>query len=320
MKEKIILTGKHGRPSTKNVFQKMQSTDSSLIQRRQIPKNGITYYRLYTPDMREDIVIDRKARDYKKINQVTGVNKILLRWGTREPLETDGTSIVYNKATAIKNATNKALSREIFLGNNVPIPRFVTPNNIDTINLPVIARPFVHSKGKNLYVLNSPEEFLNHYNTDKYYYSEFIDKEREFRVHVGHSKVIVLMEKLKPEDDNQIAWNRAQAGTEPFENIRWNQADEENLKPIMVAGIEAVNALELDCGAADVMLKDGKAYVLEVNTAPTLNSCNYTASRWAMYLDWLFRKDKRRAHWDYTEFKKASSLFWKNYQLNDEKK
>jgi glutathione synthase/RimK-type ligase-like ATP-grasp enzyme len=38
-----------------------------------------------------------------------------------------------------------------------------------------------------------------------------------------------------------------------------------------------VAALGLDFGGVDVMVKDNVAYVIEVNTAPTLNSSDYVA-------------------------------------------
>jgi hypothetical protein len=35
-----------------------------------------------------------------------------------------------------------------------------------------------------------------------------------------------------------------------------------------------------------------------------------------MFFDWLFRKPNRKP-WDCSEFKKASSYAWKNFQLLD---
>lgn len=69
----------------------------------------------------------------------------------------------------------------------------------------------------------------------------------------------------------------------------------------------------------DVLLdKDGVAWVLEVNTSPTLASSEYSMERYAMYFDWLFRSPEKRKPWDYKQFKKADSLAWKNYQLKED--
>jgi len=127
------------------------------------------------------------------------------------------------------------LSRQTFIENNVNCPVLVTPENFDISYLPIIARPLVHSKGKNFVVLNSFSDFERHYNQNNqgWYYSNFINKEREFRVHCAHGKVLVLMEKSNPNNGN-IAWNRAQNDTEPFEYVTWTRIDDENLKNVLV--------------------------------------------------------------------------------------
>jgi len=315
MKNNIILTGKHGRPSTKEAYRQMSS--GTLVQRRQLfrgkGKNRVLYkqyYRTFTNNNPTAMV---------RVNDMTLHDTIAIRWGTREEMPTNKGTIVYNTAKAIKNATNKKLSREIFIENNVQCPQLVTPQNFNTNMLPIIARPFVHSKGRNFVTLNTRTEFINHYrsNRNRWYYSEFVDKDREFRIHAGHGKALAVMEKVRPSDD-KIAWNRAQNDTDPFTYIQWSQVDTQNLKCVIDVALQAISSLGLDFGGVDVMYKDGQAWVLEVNTSPTLNTSPYVAGRWGMYFDWLFRKDTRRDHWDTSEMKKGSSLIWKNYQLADE--
>lgn len=314
-KQKLILTGKHGRPSTKEAYRQMQS--GTLVQRRQVfsgrgPRRILKneYYRTYR---------DNDPEIMHKVNTMTLEDSIVVRWGTREDMTTNKGSIVYNKSAAIKNATDKKHSRELFEEKSVSSPRLVRPNNFENSMLPIIARPLVHSKGSNFVTLNSREAFIRHYNINNgsWYYSEFIDKQREFRIHAAHGKVLAVMEKIKPSTGN-IAWNRAQNDTDPFTYIKWGDVDTQNLKCVLDVALEAVKALELDFGGVDVMLKDGRAYVLEVNTSPTLNTSPYVAGRWGMYFDWLFRKEERREHWNSSEFKKGSSLIWKNKQLRDE--
>jgi len=313
MKNKIILTGKHGRPSTLEVYASMSS--GTLVQRRQVfSKIGRKllkqYYRVFTNNTRT--LIKEKTMSF--------LNSIVVRWGTREEIDTDKTTIVYNQSKAIAIATDKRLSRETFIANNVNTPALVTPDTFREEYLPIIARPFTHSKGKNFVVLNTREEFVNHYvrNNSSWYYSQFINKEREFRIHCAHSKVLAVMEKSNPNNGN-IAWNRAQNDTEPFTYISWNQVDDQNLKCVLEEALKATAAIGLDMSGVDVMLCGGTAYVLEVNTAPTLNTSPYVASRWGMYFDWLFRVETRREHWDFTQFKKGSSMIWKNFQLTETK-
>lgn len=312
MKNKIILTGKHGRPSTKEVYRQMSS--GTLVQRRQVfTKVGRKlikqYYRKFINNNIETLI---------KETELSFLNSIIVRWGTREEFETDKTSIVYNQSKAIANATNKKLSREIFIENNVSTPALVTPENFREEYLPIIARPLVHSKGKNFIVLKTPDNFIDHYskNNEGWYYSQFINKEREFRIHCAHGKVLAVMEKSNPDNGN-IAWNRAQNDTEPFTYVRWNNVDTQNLKCVLLEALKATQAIGLDMSGVDVMLCGDTAYVLEVNTAPTLNTSEYVAGRWGRYFDWLFRVETRREHWDFTQFKKGSSLIWKNEQLNN---
>jgi len=311
MKNKIILTGKHGRPSTQLVYSTMSS--GTLVQRRQIFNKARIllkqYYRTF---------LDNNINEMIKSPNLNVSNTIVVRWGTREELDTDNTTIIYNQSKAIAIATDKKLSRETFIKNNVSTPTLVTPENFQEDYLPIIARPLIHSKGKNFIVLKSPNEFIQHYNKNNkgWYYSQFINKEREFRIHCAHSKVLAVMEKSNPNNGN-IAWNRAQNDTEPFEYVTWSQVDEQNLKCVLEEAIKATNAVGLDMSGVDVMLCGGTAYVLEVNTAPTLNTSPYVAERWGKYFDWLFRVETRREHWDYTQFKKGSSLIWKNKQLNE---
>lgn len=291
-KNKVIVTVKHGRPSTLLAYGSMNE-GGTLIQRRQVfkgtnPKTRIlkkTYYRVFR---------DNNVEVMHKENNVDLGNSIVVRWGSREEFPTDDHTVVYNSAKAIKTATDKKLSRELFIKNSVSCPMLVTDTNIGRVNnFPIIARPLVHSKGRNFVTLRNQNEFLTHYRTNKngWYYSDFIDKSREFRVHVAHGKALAIMEKTRPGDGN-IAWNRAQNDTDPFTYIKWSDVDAQNLGFIIKEAIVAVAALGLDFGGVDVMMRGNEAFVLEVNTSPTLNSSPYVAERWGKYFQWLFRSDK----------------------------
>jgi glutathione synthase/RimK-type ligase-like ATP-grasp enzyme len=313
---KIIFTGKHGRPSTKLAWSFIDTNLNNpirLVQRRQFTKrNGkfVQYYRVFG----DSSLYDESQLYQLRFKNFNFDNSIIIRWGTRENI-TYNNSIIYNKSGAIANATDKLVSRQLFIEKGVNTPRLL--NHIDDYNGGIIiARPFIHSKGKNFVILNNKEELENHWRNN-WYYSEFVDKVREFRVHVGHSKVLAFMEKHNP-GNGSIAWNRAVNDSEPFTRVKQSEADDQNLLPVLQEAIKAVNALGLDMGGVDVILdKNGVAYVLEVNTAPTLNSSPRVAEMWSKYWSWLLRVNVKRDHWDYTQFKKASSLFWKQDQLNN---
>jgi len=316
MKEKLILAGVHGRPSTKLAFSTMES-DSSLVHRRKLRKKE--YYRIFEDRevLRDKIQGLEKYLYERKEDHVSLEDTIVVRWGTREILPTGDKTIVYNRADGIANATNKKGSRRLFAQAGVRTPKSCTPDNVQERDLPVIARPNQHSKGRNFVTLNTKHAFVQHYNAHQkgWYYSAFVDKDSEFRVHVAHGKVLAIMEKPRPNGGN-IAWNRAQNADTPFEYVPWEDADRRGLRNVLATGIKATAALGLDFAGVDVMVKDGNAYVLEANTAPTLNTSPYVAKRWGMYFDYLFRSDKRREHWmDMDKKDYGLSMVWKNFQL-----
>jgi glutathione synthase/RimK-type ligase-like ATP-grasp enzyme len=300
MKHTAILVDKHGRPSMKKVYNLMKS-DSSLFVRRSLPTK--TYYRLYT-----NHDVERLTKVFPD-GKLSANDIILIRWGNRIDINTNEHTIVYNKSEAIKKGTDKKISRVIFKENGVNTPRMVTPES-EEINYPVISRPSVHAKGRNFVVLNNLGEFIAHYITNErngWYYSEFIDKDREFRVHCAHGKVLDLMEKPKGEG---IAWNRAIVG-EAFIRVK----QEDYVYSVCLEALKATKALGLDFAGVDVILKGDIAYVLEANTSPTLNSSDHVSAQYAKYFDWLANSSKRREHWDYTQWKKPNSFAWKKEQF-----
>lgn len=302
MKNKIIWVGRDGRPSMKLVYSKMLDKNVQLQVRRN-PKKGKQYIRLYTNN-----VVAQCAR--LPIEQLNLENAVVIRWGNRIEGPTNDKTIMYNKIKAIEKATNKKLSREIFLKKGVNTPKLFTPQSKD-ITYPIIARPLAHSKGKNFVTLNNLDEFTKHYK-EGWYYSEFIDKDREFRVHCAHGKILAIME--KPRVEGQIAWNRA------INHQAFNRVKQENyLQTVCYQALKAIKSLDLDFGGVDIVVKTVKgapeAFVLEVNTSPTLNSTKFVSEQYAKYFTWLFKKETRQPHWDFTKWKDPKSFAWKQNQF-----
>ena len=306
-KKFVILVGVHGRPSMKKVYSQMQS--EAYLKVKRCPPRKIAYIRNY-----ENGNVDRFVKEPLNLDLS---NNIVVRWGNRIEATTDASTIIYNRSESVKNATNKKLTRQLLLEGNVRIPRLFSDQDYlaGTLTFPIIARPSFHAKGKNFVVLNDSESFIAHYRyyeRDGWYYSEYVDKEQEYRVHCAHGKILAVMQKPKGEG---LAWNRARVG-EPF--IRVKQDD--YIYTVCYQALKATDVLGLDFAGVDVVLKtndDGvkEAFVLEANTSPTLNSSDYVSEQYAKYFDWLSRSDKRRDHWDFTAFEKANSLAWKQAQL-----
>ena len=299
----VIFAGRDGRPSMKGAYANMV-TNADLVVRRRLPHKE--YYRVYK---------GHNSNSYLKvrIGDYDFTNSVIIRWGNRIEIDTTN-SIVYNQSKAIADATDKKKARLILHEAGVRVPKMVTLENVKEADLPIICRPFTHAKGKNFIILNTIQEFKNHYNPNRYYYSAFVNKVKEYRIHCAHGKILNFLEKPNPKNGS-IAWNRARNGGEAFENVKW---DDYNFN-CGIEALKACKALKLDFSGIDVLLDEkGVAWVLEANTSPTLASSEYSMQRYGMYFDWLFRKNEKREHWDFTKFEKAGSLAWKNYQLKDE--
>lgn len=234
---KIILVGVHGRPSLRNTYSQMQTSDSILYVRRRIRKTGKEWFRKYTGLQGNTFVKE-------KLDAPNFRNSIIIRWGNAVQIDHKD-SIIYNEAKAIQLASNKKRSREVFVEKGINTPRLVNPQST-SLKYPIIARPSTHAKGSNFIILNNLAEFTRHYNAHNsqgWYYSEFIDKVREYRVHCCSGKILNFLEKPNPKNGS-IAWNRARNGGEAFENVKWADYD-------MNAGLEALKAtqaLGLDFG------------------------------------------------------------------------
>lgn len=221
-------------------------------------------------------------------------NRILIRWGSYYETADIADSVDYNSREAIIRATNKSLSRKMLSEAGVPVPRVVTPDSED-IGYPLIARPRFHSLGQDLIVIQHREDFVSHYTEHapkNWYYSEFVDKVREFRVHVGHGKILCILE--KPGHPDKISWNRAQTNLSAvlLQPVEWDLA-------VIRESIKAVKAIQMDFAGVDVIVdRQGKAYVIELNTTPLMLSDTHIQEQYARYFDWLAESANRRPHFE----------------------
>lgn len=249
----------------------------------------------------------------------------LFRWGTTSNIPAGMT--VVNDAKAIHWAADKANSRKLMADAGLSPKTWLNKADFyddnleegeDNLGWPLvkfkqdvkteyIIRPNVHAQGKNVHFSESPSEIydiISDYGEGNYYISEFIDKKSEFRVFVVSGRVACVAKKT-PADEKAIAWNVAQGGR--FDNVRWGEWP---LEAIRVA-IEAFKMSGLDFGGVDVMVDaEGKAYVLEINSAPSLTS-PYRQECMAKCFDWIVENGK--GHIETGDGENDHRLTWRAY-------
>ena len=196
---------------------------------------------------------------------------VVLRWGCTSLVPAPPLTITLNKSAAISIVNNKAFFRNV-LQENVPeiVPKTWFDCLDPNITYPCVLRPATHAQGKHLILCKDFNDLriFTQYNTKytNYYISEYIPKVAEYRVCFIQGLVAWVANKI-PKDPQAIAWNVAQGSK--FENVSWKKwpinAIETAYKAYKLSG--------LYLGGVDVMVdKDGRSYVLEINSAPSHTS------------------------------------------------
>lgn len=180
-----------------------------------------------------------------------------LNWGASNLAQIEGRII--NKASAIALAANKP---QAILTMGTLAPNMWWPSEHIT-HYPVVGRPDYHSKGRHFYLCHNKMDVRRalRRKVPATHFLEFLDLPHEYRVHIINGKVIKLVEKTGGFGvirNHRFGWY--------FGTPTVNQLDH-----VRNAAKEAVKRLGLDIGAADVMADEHRAFVLEVNTAPSLN-------------------------------------------------
>lgn len=219
-------------------------------------------------------------------NIPAGKAGVVFRWGCTSTVDAD---VIVNNAASIHRVSNKKDFRLLLdehelcpttWGSLVAFHQDTSPRT-----WPMIVRPAQHAQGKNVLLCNNEQELeAACARFPSYYIAEYIKKEAEYRVCVVQGRVAWVANKI-PDEPNAIAWNVARGGS--FENVRWDQWP---LKACRIA-VEAFNLSGLDFGGVDIMMKDGEAYVLEINSAPSLTS-PYRQQCMAKCFDWIVTNGK----------------------------
>lgn len=215
---------------------------------------------------------------------------LLIRWGCTSNFGVPLSRQV-NKPEGIHTVNDKRGMRKLLMEREL----WTVPHTIFTEwdypnYVPFVVRPSRHAQGKHLKVVENLGELMDvvheHPFSDGWYASELIAKVAEYRVYVVQGRVATVARKT-PDDPNAVAWNVAQGGR--FDVVRWGDWP---MKVIEVA-LAAFKHSKLDFSGVDVMVDDtGRAYVIELNSAPSLpalsdGSVSYRQTCMAKTFKWM---------------------------------
>lgn len=212
-----------------------------------------------------------------------GRGNAIINWGAGTlPDQVAACEKIYNPPQAIRNASNKLKSFELFAEADVSIPQFFKTKEEANAYLSnvgpaenrqqrgegksIVARTVLNGhSGAGIVICNSSAELV-----DAPLYTAYVKKSQEYRYHVFSGRVVDIQRKARRREvpDDQVNWQvRNLDGGFIFarEGVVESEEASEN-------AIKAVASLGLDFGAVDLIFneRENKYYVLEVNTAPGL--------------------------------------------------
>lgn len=215
------------------------------------------------------IRVDRK-RPYKGL--VTLEDRII-NWGLRRlPTSMHPLAKVLNKPCSVSIASDKLKSFIALEKAGVSVPAFSTDKQPSVGSDTVVRHVLRGQGGSGIEVVKDgtplPQAPL---------YVQYIKRSNEYRVHVVCGKVISVQRKARKRSvpDSCVDW---QVRNHKNGFIFERNSGKEYPTYVREEGLKAVVALGLDFGAVDIVTRKGKAYVLEVNTAPGLT--NTTLEEW----------------------------------------
>lgn len=212
-------------------------------------------------------------------------NHLIINWGnnsTGQPwFNREVRENTLNRPDHVYTATNKLNTHRVFQIHGIPTPDMTRSNReankwLQEEGLIVLGRDLTRGSGGRGITVYHPDE--NEMVGEHRYYTRYIKKRREFRLHVGYDsfpsqgqpQVFFVQEKKRRARENRNE-EQYDSRIRNYSN-EWIFAHndlEEIPSSVYQVAREALRALRLDFGAVDVIYNSyqAAAYVLEVNTA-----------------------------------------------------
>lgn len=230
-----------------------------------------------------NIILANRSKTIKRISREIGIPTYLdheipplqvdriIRWGsTRKIL---GNVKEYNKRESIILTSDKGRCRDFLMQNGILVPR----NGFE--RFPVIGRTKRHTQGRGFFYCRSMYEVEVARRKGATYFSQYYPKKKEYRLHIGHDKVLLMGEKIG--DTSRMIFNHRNGFI--FKPLRRHEWDIE----IVRLGKSALRSVGLDFGAIDIMADAGYGYpdavISEINTAPALSP--YSLQKYSEYFE-----------------------------------
>lgn len=221
---------------------------------------------------------------------------LCIRWGCTSNVPSGRN--VLNKLSAMHKSMDKGNFR-IAMAEKGLAPKSWNADNMLDIRVPCVVRPEMHAKAAAFYLCKTQREAANAIRAcgEGWYASEYIDKKAEYRINVLQGRVLSVIEK-SAKDEKDITFSQ---GTTSI--LYWSEWPMDGVRK----AVEAVALSGLDYAGVDVIAdKDGKHYVLELNTCPLLEG-SYQQESFAKGFDWVVEKGRD------TIPLKSGAETWKKY-------
>lgn len=202
-----------------------------------------------------------------RIDPIPRQYRTVVNWGN--PTSVSTRAIVLNKPENINNAINKLTSLRLLQGAGVRIPDFFTsPPQPTADRMYFVRRSLTGSGGVGIEVVRRGDSF-----PAAPLYTAYVKKQQEYRLHVFRDAVIFAQMKMRRSNSEQT---NDQKLIRNYDNgwVFCPRPLDGLTEDAKHQAVEAVKSLGLDFGAVDLVIgrDNGQAYVLEINTAPGVES------------------------------------------------
>lgn len=199
-------------------------------------------------------------------------DKILVLFsGRRKPIRNKAHLLGSEEGAVL--ARDKIKFRVHMQQHDLNIPK--TWFNIEEARVPFIARPRYHTLNKNFIIIRdelSKQRLKTRlYRANRtWYFQELIEVYKEYRAMVLNNKIFLVYNRMLGDnvEDTLNIRNKARRTSSLIRYECREEVSEENLRLC----VDTMKALNLAYGAVDLIVdKEGRGYVVEVNTAPLLH-------------------------------------------------